>query len=72
MSCCAADSWIQGIRCEWDNASELQENEWVQIKAKVKYIESYNKETKEIGQLPVLKIQSIHPVEIPTNPYIYY
>ncbi|MEG0353931.1 MAG: TIGR03943 family protein [Cellulosilyticaceae bacterium] len=72
MSCCAADSWIQGIRCEWDNAGELRENQWVQIKAKVKYIESYNKETKEIGHLPVLKIQSINPVDIPTNPYIYY
>ncbi|MEG0086995.1 MAG: hypothetical protein RR817_11045, partial [Niameybacter sp.] len=72
MSCCAADSWIQGIRCEWDKVDSLVGSEWVEITAKVKYIESYNKATKEIGHLPVLKVQSINPVEIPTNPYIYY
>lgn len=72
MSCCAADSWIQGIRCEWEDTDGLAENQWVEIKAKVKYIPNYNKETEEIETLPILKIQSINKVATPTNPYIYY
>lgn len=72
MSCCAADSWIQGIRCEWEGSSYVVENQWVKVKATVKNIPSYNKKTGEIESIPLLKIRHISPVEAPVDPYIYY
>lgn len=72
MSCCAADSWIQGIKCEWEGSSDLTENQWVKVRAIVKQIPNYDKETGEISNRPLLKIRDIHLIANPEDPYIYY
>lgn len=72
MSCCAADSWIQGIRCEWEGSNYLTENQWVKVKAIVKDVPNYDKETGKSNNIPLLKIRHIQPIDNPEDPYIYY
>lgn len=72
MSCCAADSFIQGIRCEWEEAVALQDNEWIKIKATVKSIPYYDKDKREVMQIPLLQVKSLEVIAVPDHPYVYY
>ena len=58
MNCCAADSKVVGIIGEWGQASDLIENQWVQVKG----IISYSTISDDDGishQVPIIRIDKL-------------
>ncbi len=65
VSCCVADASALGLAVQWPTTASLKDDQWVEIKG-----------TWVGGQLaqwqfPVLAAQSVTPVEVPNQPYLY-
>jgi uncharacterized repeat protein (TIGR03943 family) len=65
ITCCAADGLAIGMVVNWDQASALNENEWVRVKGAVK---SYQLEGQAI---PLIEADSVEVVEEPQQPYLF-
>jgi len=65
ITCCAADGFAIGIVVNWDQASTLDENTWVNVKGAVK---SYQLEDQPV---PLIEADSVEIVEEPPQPYLF-
>ncbi len=68
MTCCADDMAFLGYACRYPGADELNEQDWIRVKAKVgiEYFEDYGKEG------PVLEAVSIEKTKKPREPVINF
>ena len=66
MVCCAADLVGYGLICESDIRKELQENQWIIVKATISECEY------EENEVPMLVDTEIEATEAPKVEYIYY
>lgn len=67
--CCAADSEITGLLCNFENASSFKTDQWVTVTGTIgKTSHMYAGESKEI---PFIKVEKVGLAEKPTMPYIY-
>ncbi len=65
VSCCVADANVAGMIVRWPGAAELAADQWVEVSGML-----------EPGQfdgqkVPTLAAQSVTPVEVPQQPYLY-
>jgi uncharacterized repeat protein (TIGR03943 family) len=65
VSCCAADAAVSGVVVEWPEGAALETDAWVRVTG-----------TLAAGQLgdttlPVVRAQSVDPVDPPQQPYLY-
>jgi putative membrane protein len=65
VSCCAADAAVSGMVVEWPAGAALETDAWVRVTG-----------TLAAGQLgdttlPVVRAQSVDPVDPPQQPYLY-
>lgn len=58
MNCCAADSKVVGIIGEWEQADDLRENQWVQVKGTINY-STINDDDGVNHQVPIIKIDKL-------------
>lgn len=65
ISCCSADAVPDGFICEYTNASNFNEDSWLNIRG---FIQMGKYENKDI---PVIMITSFSKAQVPQNPYIY-
>jgi putative membrane protein len=69
MVCCAADTGITGLLCEWDNVSKLKSDEWIKVTgildSKVHKFEGREQ------TVPYIKVQKVEPSKKPENQYVY-
>lgn len=63
VSCCAADTEVIGVRCEYNNTKGFLGGEWVQVSGKFKQ-DSHD-------SIPYLIVDSLKIIEKPKNNYIY-
>ena len=69
INCCAADSEVTGLLCDFDNASSFNTDQWVTVTGTIgKVSHMYSGETEEI---PFIKVDKVELAEKPTMPYIY-
>lgn len=61
MTCCAEDIAFLGFACKYNKVSELQNRQWVKVKAEVK--KEYWEDYKQVG--PVLYAISVEPAKAP-------
>lgn len=61
MTCCAEDIAFLGFACKYNKVSELQNKQWVKVKAEVK--KEYWEDYKQVG--PVLYAISVEPAKAP-------
>ncbi len=68
MTCCAEDMSFLGFACAYDKASELKEQDWVKVQAKVakEYFSGYE------GEGPVLHALSVEETKKPKDPVISF
>ncbi len=65
MVCCIADMQLAGLMCLYEDAQELQVDEWVRIRGNIE-------EDTFLGEkIPVIIPKEITPAERPAIPYIY-
>ncbi len=66
ITCCSADASFAGFLCEYQNASDLKEGNWLTIRGTIK-VGQY-----EGGEIPVIVISIFNEADqAPENPYIY-
>lgn len=65
VSCCAADGFAIAMPVQWNDISTLEQDAWVQVKGTV--------ETVVIDErnIPLIVAESIQPVPIPEQPYLF-
>ena len=61
MTCCAEDIAFLGFACKYDKVNELQNRQWVKVKAEVR--KEYWEDYKQVG--PVLYAISVEPAKAP-------
>lgn len=61
MNCCAADSQVLGIICNWDKIEMIEKDSWVNIEG---ILTSKNNH-------PVILVQKLEKAKTPDNTYIY-
>lgn len=61
MNCCAADTQVLGIMCQFDGAEKLENNSWVKIEGEL---------SKDINY-PMIKVYKTEKIKQPDNTYIY-
>jgi uncharacterized repeat protein (TIGR03943 family) len=66
VSCCVADATAVGLIVRWPQADALEKDQWVEVGG---HFEAGNFSGEPA---PVLVAESITPVEIPNQPYLYY
>lgn len=71
MSCCAADTQIAGLLCEWDEGSKLQENEWVKVTGTMDTTIYFNEYMNQEENVPVIRVIQVDSVKAPKDQYIY-
>ncbi|MFZ7102846.1 MAG: TIGR03943 family putative permease subunit [Peptococcaceae bacterium] len=71
MACCAADVQVVGLLCEWDQGSEVADNEWIKVTGTVQKTTRYNRYSKQEETVPLLKVSKIARIEPPVDQYIY-
>jgi putative membrane protein len=69
MVCCAADTEVTGILCDWNKASIQKSNTWVKVTGKIDLENLTIDGEKSIT--PVIRIQNVEPYQEPKNQYIY-
>jgi uncharacterized repeat protein (TIGR03943 family) len=65
ISCCAADSFAIAMVGEWPQASTLKQDSWVLVKGAVQSI------TLKDQVVPVILAESVQPVPVPEQPYLF-
>lgn len=68
MTCCADDIAFVGLKCKYENASEIQHKSWIMITAEMR--NEFAMEYK--GKGPVLYAVDIQPAEKPEDELIYF
>lgn len=63
VSCCAADTEIIGIRCEYKGSKSIKGGQWVEIQGRFK---KYDEK-----EAPVLFVEKLMVIERPEDSYIY-
>ena len=68
MTCCADDMAFLGFVCKYEGAKDLEQKQWVKVKAKieVEYWKDYN------GEGPVLHAVSVEKTKEPKEPVINF
>lgn len=68
MTCCADDMAFLGFVCKYDGAKDLEQKQWVKVKAKieVEYWKDYN------GEGPILHAISVEKTKEPKEPVINF
>ncbi|KZL91436.1 TIGR03943 family putative permease subunit [Clostridium magnum] len=69
MVCCAADTEVVGLSCDWLKASILKNNEWVKITGIIK-LETCNIDGEK-NIKPIISVEKVEPAEQPKNQYVY-
>ncbi len=65
VSCCAADGFAIAMPAEWDEAATLEQDAWVLVKGTIQSITLNDRVT------PMIAVESVQPVSIPEQPYLY-
>ncbi len=65
VSCCVADSNVAGVVVRWDQSSQLQADQWVEVTGQ------FQPGTLGDQSAPVLVAQSVNKVDVPQQPYLY-
>ncbi len=65
ISCCAADGFAIAMVGEWPQASTLKQDSWVLVKGTVQSI------TLNDQVVPLIQAESVQPVPIPEQPYLF-
>jgi len=65
VSCCVADANVAGMVVRWPGAAELEADQWVEVRG-VLASGQFDGQT-----VPILAAQSVAPVEVPQQPYLY-
>lgn len=69
VACCAADTQIVGLMCNYNNAYKLKENQWVRATG---YIDTISISINGIeDKIPLLVLETIKEIEEPKDKYIY-
>ncbi|MCM8711367.1 TIGR03943 family protein [Clostridium sp. SYSU_GA19001] len=61
INCCAADSQVFGIMCNWDKAEVLEKDSWVNVEGILKVKDNR----------PFILVKKLERAEKPVNTYIY-
>ena len=59
-----SESRIVGFLCEFENANEFENNEWVSISGSL-FVGDYH------GAMPIIKINTITPITTPNDIFVY-
>jgi putative membrane protein len=65
VSCCVADANVAGMVVRWPEATALAADQWVEVTG------SLAAGDLEGELLPVLAAESVKPVAVPEQPYLY-
>lgn len=65
VSCCVADAAVVGMLVEWPDTGALEEDQWVEISG------TFAPSSLENWRYPILAAESITPVAVPQQPYLY-
>lgn len=66
ITCCSADASFAGFLCEYHNASDFKEGNWLTIRGTIK-VGQYNG-----SNIPVIMVSTFNKAEQgPENPYVY-
>ncbi|WP_105614505.1 TIGR03943 family putative permease subunit [Vallitalea okinawensis] len=71
ISCCAADATVAGVLCEFEEASQYSDLEWIRIKGSVMSTEYKDPHMVDPAIIPVIQVESVEPAREPKNTYIY-
>ena len=65
VSCCAADGFAIAMPAEWSEAATLEQDSWVLVKGTIKSVMLNDK------VVPMIVAETIQPVPVPNQPYLY-
>jgi uncharacterized repeat protein (TIGR03943 family) len=65
VSCCVADASAIGLPIQWDQAVELKQDSWIQVKGAFQVGEFRG------NTVPILHAASVEVVDQPEHPYLY-
>jgi len=65
VSCCAADAFAIGIPVQWEGATTLEENTWLEVEGAVQATEFNDQRT------PLIIATSVQTVRTPEQPYLF-
>ncbi len=65
VSCCAADGFAIAMPAEWKDAATLEQDSWVLVKGTIDSI------TINDRVVPMIVVESVQPVSVPDQPYLY-
>ena len=71
MSCCAADTQIAGLLCEWDEGGKLQDNEWIKVTGTMDTTLYFNEYINQEENVPIIRVTQVDSIKAPENQYIY-
>lgn len=63
MTCCIEDTQFAALVCQWDKASQIENDSWITLTAKIQY--KFHIAYKQKG--PVLTCLTLEPAEAPEN-----
>jgi putative membrane protein len=65
VTCCVADASAVGMEVEWPKATLLTDNSWIRIRGTI--------QVRSVGdkQVPFVQAESIDPIGMPEQPYLY-
>lgn len=65
VSCCAADGFAIAMPAEWEDAATLEQDSWVLVKGTIESV------TLDGRVTPLIVAESVQPVPVPEQPYLY-
>lgn len=65
LSCCVADASPMSVLVQWPGASDLDENQWVQVQGQIDAAQMDNR------NLPSLEATKVELITAPAQPYLY-
>ncbi|MEA4927676.1 MAG: TIGR03943 family protein [Candidatus Limiplasma sp.] len=65
MTCCVADLYTIGFKCQFDSAQALSEGDWVSVTGPLEMVDVNGQQELR------LLAQSVEPCEPPADPYVY-
>lgn len=65
ITCCAADAFAIGMAVHWPESANLVDNSWVNVKG------TFDVLTIDGEKVPLIRAQSVDPIEAPELPYLY-
>lgn len=70
VTCCIADSMVDGVICEVENAESYKNNEWVRVTGTIEPLQ--NSGLMEMGPDFMMKLSKIEKIAPYDSPYVYY